>query len=54
MKQCGLGYFKKKVISREITDCPNTINKVESKELKISGEEGVIELVKDYEMNLFK
>jgi hypothetical protein len=30
------------------------INKVESKELKISGEEGVIELVKDYEMNCFK
>ncbi|RTY96878.1 hypothetical protein EKM02_14675 [Flavobacterium sp. RSP49] len=55
MEAMGLGrLISKKVISREITDCPNTISKVESKELRINGEEGVIELIKDYEMNCFK
>ena len=55
MEAMGLSrLISKKVISREITDCPTTISKVESKELRISGEEGVIELIKDYETNCFK
>ena len=54
MEAMGLSrLISKKVINREITDCPVTINKVESKELKINGEEGVIELIKNYETNCY-
>lgn len=55
MEATGLSkLISKKVISREITDCPITISKVENKELRINGEEGVIELIKDYEINCYK
>lgn len=54
MEAMGLGrLISKKVISREITDCPIILEKVENKILKISGEEGVIELIKEYESNCF-
>jgi hypothetical protein len=54
MEAMGLGrLISKKVISREITDCPSVLEKVENKILKISGEEGVIELIKDYESSCF-
>jgi hypothetical protein len=54
MEAMGLGrLISKKVITREITDCPSLIEKVENKILKISGEEGVIELIKDYETSCF-
>jgi hypothetical protein len=54
MEAMGLSrLISKKVINREITDCPVTINKVESKELKINGEEGVVELIIDYETNCY-
>jgi hypothetical protein len=43
--------ISKKVISREMADCPITIKKVEDKVLSVHGEAGVIELVKDYEAN---
>ncbi|WP_310557684.1 hypothetical protein [Flavobacterium sp.] len=50
----GLGrLISKKVITREITDCPSVLEKVENKELKINGEIGVIELIKDYESSCF-
>lgn len=55
MEAMGLSrLISKKVITREITDCQSTIDKVEKKELSIHGEEGVIELVKDYEASCFK
>jgi|JI7StandDraft_1071085.scaffolds.fasta_scaffold92607_2 hypothetical protein len=38
-------------IKKEMADCPITIKKVEDDVLKVHGEEGVIELVKDYESN---
>lgn len=38
-------------IKKEMEDCPTTIKKVEDDVLKVHGEEGVIELVKDYESN---
>lgn len=54
MEAMGLSrLISKKVITREITDCPTIIEKVESKELKINGEAGVIELVKEYESSCF-
>ena len=54
MEAMGLSrLISKKTILREITDCQPTINKVETNELKINGEKGVIELVKDYEENCF-
>ena len=54
MEAMGLGrLISKKVISREITDCPIILEKVENKILKISGEVGVIELIKEYESNCF-
>ncbi|TDD77047.1 hypothetical protein [Flavobacterium caseinilyticum] len=54
MEAMGLGrLISKKVISREITDCPSVLEKVENKILKISGEEGVIELIKEYESSCF-
>ena len=54
MEAMGLGrLISKKVISREITDCPIILEKVENKILKISGEEGVIELIKEYESSCF-
>jgi hypothetical protein len=54
MEAMGLSkLISKKVITREITDCPSTINKVESKELAIQGESGVLELIKDYEASCF-
>ncbi|WP_035671762.1 hypothetical protein [Flavobacterium sp. 83] len=54
MEAMGLGrLISKKVISREITDCPSVLEKVENKTLKISGEEGVVELIKDYESSCF-
>lgn len=43
-----------KVISREMADCPEVIKKVDDDILKVHGEEGVIELVKDYEVNCLK
>lgn len=42
------------VITREMGDCPSTIKKVEDDVLKVHYEEGVIELVKDYEANCLK
>lgn len=42
------------VIKREMGDCPETIKKVEDDILKVHYEEGVIELVKDYEANCVK
>ncbi|MFB9107748.1 hypothetical protein [Flavobacterium gyeonganense] len=45
--------ISKKVITREITDCPQILEKVENKTLKINGEEGVIELIKEYESDCF-
>ncbi|WP_264566677.1 hypothetical protein [Flavobacterium sp. N3904] len=55
MEAMGLSrLISKKVIAREITDCPSTIYKVESKELAIQGEAGVLELIKDYEASCFK
>jgi hypothetical protein len=54
MEAMGLSrLISKKVIKREITDCPKTLEKVENKELKIHGIEGVIELAVDYETNCF-
>lgn len=54
MEAMGLSrLISKKVINREIADCSATISKVESKELKINGEKGVIELIKDYENNCY-
>ena len=54
LEAMGLGrLISKKVISREITDCPSVLEKVENKELKINGEIGVIELIKDYESSCF-
>nr|WP_315148738.1 hypothetical protein [uncultured Flavobacterium sp.] len=54
MEAMGLGrLISKKVITREITDCPSVLEKVENKELKINGEVGVIELIKDYESSCF-
>ena len=42
------------VIKREMEDCPSIIKKVEDDILKVHFEEGVIELVKDYEANCLK
>ena len=54
MEAMGLGrLISKKVITREITDCPSILEKVENKVLKINGELGVIELIKDYESSCF-
>ena len=54
MEAMGLGrLISKKVISREITDCTSVLEKVENKELKINGEIGVIELIKNYESSCF-
>ncbi|MNT35069.1 hypothetical protein D3C72_1710820 [compost metagenome] len=54
MEAMGLSrLISKKVITREITDCQSTIDKVEKKELAIQGESGVLELVKDYETSCF-
>ncbi|TDP59461.1 hypothetical protein [Flavobacterium dankookense] len=43
--------ISKKEIAKAIPDCQSTLQKVEDKTLTIQGEAGVIELVKDYEMN---
>jgi hypothetical protein len=54
MEAMGLSrLISKKVITREITDCPTILEKVENKILKINGEEGVIELIKTYESDCF-
>lgn len=54
MEAMGLSrLISKKVISREITDCPSVLEKIENKILKINGEEGVVELIKDYESSCF-
>lgn len=54
MEAMGLSrLISKKVISREITDCPVILEKVANKTLKINGEEGVIELIKAYEQDCF-
>ncbi|MBF4466406.1 hypothetical protein [Flavobacterium sp. LC2016-12] len=54
MEAMGLSrLISKKVITREISDCPVILEKVENKTLKINGEEGVIELVKTYESDCF-
>lgn len=54
MEAMGLSrLISKKVITREITDCPDILEKVENKVLKIHGEEGVIELIKEYESACF-
>ncbi|MEL1255372.1 hypothetical protein AAEO57_16395 [Flavobacterium sp. DGU38] len=54
MEAMGLSrLISKKVITREITDCPTILEKVENKVLKISGVEGVIELIKAYESDCF-
>ncbi|HEX8574713.1 MAG TPA: hypothetical protein VF677_00310 [Flavobacterium sp.] len=54
MEAMGLSrLISKKVINREITDCQSTIDKVDNKELKIHGESGVLELIKDYELSCF-
>lgn len=54
MEAMGLSrLISKKVISRELADCKSTIDKVENKELRIQGELGVIELIKDYEQSCF-
>ena len=42
-----------KVIKREMTDCPATIANVENDILKIHGEPGVLELVRDYETSCY-
>ena len=42
-----------KVIKREMPDCPTTIDKVENDILKIKGEPGILELIKDYETNCY-
>ena len=42
-----------KVIKREFPDCPYTISKVENDILKIQGEEGVLELIQDYEKSCY-
>jgi len=46
--------ISKKVIRREITDCPITVNKIENKEIKLNREIDIIELVKDYETNCYQ
>ncbi len=52
MEAMGLSrLISEKVIKRELNDCAVTLKKVEDDELKVHGEEGVIELVKDYESN---
>lgn len=43
--------ISKKEIDKEMSDCQSTLQKVEDKTLSVHGEKGVIELVKDYEMN---
>jgi hypothetical protein len=54
MEAMGLSrLISEKVINREITDCPVILEKVKNKTLKINGEEGVIELIKDYELNCY-
>lgn len=54
MEAMGLSrLISKKVITREITDCPSVLEKVENKVLKINGEIGVVELIKDYESTCF-
>lgn len=54
MEAMGLSrLISTKTVLREITDCPETARKIESDELKVKGEEGVINLVKDYEANCF-
>lgn len=42
-----------KVITREMSDCPITISKVEKDILKIQGEPGILELIQDYEKNCY-
>lgn len=54
MEAMGLSrLISKKVITREMSDCPVVLEKVEKKILKINGQEGVIELVKSYEADCF-
>ncbi|WP_166922230.1 hypothetical protein [Flavobacterium poyangense] len=54
MEAMGLSRLvSKKVITREINDCPVTLEKVENRTLKINGVEGVIELIKSYELDCF-
>ena len=43
--------ISKKEITKAMPDCQSTLQKVEDKTLSVQGEAGVIELVKDYEMN---
>lgn len=54
MEAMGLSrLISNKVVLREISDCPVTMNKIETDELKIKGEEGVVSLIKDYEENCY-
>ncbi len=54
MEAMGLGrLISKKVIIRELSDCKSTIEKMENKILKVQGESGVIELIKDYENSCY-
>jgi hypothetical protein len=43
-----------KVITRELGDCPDIIQKVDEKILKVHGMEGVVELAQYYEANCLK
>lgn len=43
-----------KVITRELGDCPDIIQKVDDNKLKVHGMDGVIELAKYYEANCLK
>jgi hypothetical protein len=45
--------ISEKVITREMSDCPETVKRVQDEILKVHGEKGVIELVKDYETTCF-
>ena len=54
MEAMGLSrLISNKVVLREISDCTVTMNKIETDELKIKGEEGVVSLIKDYEENCY-
>lgn len=55
MEAMGLSrLISEKVITRELGDCPDIIQKVNDKVLKVHGMEGVIELAKYYEANCLK
>ena len=43
--------ISKKEITKSMSDCKSTLQKVDDNTLSVKGETGVLELVKDYEMN---